>query len=145
MKMDFEKTIAKIEERNKKILNSFNTELINQKLSGKTIKKHMENIEFYINEYLSYRNLCTPEDGIYEVSEFLGYFFIRKCMWSSASKINEYITSFKKFYLHLCELDLVSKEQYIEMVYIIKVSKDDWINEYYEYYEEEYDFFRKNI
>ncbi len=114
---------------------------MNQKLSDKVIKNHMNNIDFYINEYLSYRCLCTPENGIINISDFLGYFFIRKCMWSSVSKIKEYITTLKKFYLHLCEIGLVTNEQYVDMLYTIKVCKDDWINEYYNFYDEEYDDF----
>lgn len=139
--MDYDKFVKENEIKNEVYLKNFKSYLMYQRLSMKTIDKHVSNMDFYLNDFLTRYEMQSPEDGITRISEFLGYFFIRKCMWSSVSKIKEYITSLKKFYLQLCELDLVTNEQYNEMLYVIKVCKDDWINEYYDYYQEEYDDF----
>lgn len=66
--------------RNRKILNGFKTYMQNQKLSPKTIQKHLSNINFYLNEYLTYYDVTKMEDGVYEINVFLGDFFIRKCL-----------------------------------------------------------------
>lgn len=51
------------------------------------------------------------------LSDFFGYFFIRKCMWSTQSTI----ASLKKFYR-------LSKEDYEEFTDTIRVNKEYWID-----------------
>ena len=71
----------KIVKQHEELLNIFKEDLSN--LSDKTIKKHIQNVDFFINEYLLNRNNANYEEVNNEVDLFFRDFFIRKCMWSS--------------------------------------------------------------
>ena len=51
--------------------------------------------------------------------DFFGYFFIRKCMWSTPHTVKSTIASLKKFYR-------LSKEDYEEFTDTIRVNKEYW-------------------
>jgi site-specific recombinase XerD len=106
-------------------------------LGDKTINTHSENISFFINEYLAYKDisendneitLCNAEDGIDLVGEFLGDWFVRKAMWSSESNIKSNITSIKKFYSFMQSLNLISKDDLQRLNREIKEDKGEWID-----------------
>ena len=67
----------KIEKQHEELLNIFKEDLSN--LSDKTIKKHIQNVDFFINEYLLNRNNANYEEVNNEVDLFFRDFFIRKC------------------------------------------------------------------
>ena len=90
----------KIVKQHEELLNIFKEDLSN--LSDKTIKKHIQNVDFFINEYLLNRNNANYEEVNNEVDLFFRDFFIRKCMWSSPNSIKETAASFKK-YACLCD------------------------------------------
>lgn len=50
----------KIEKQHEELLNIFKEDLSN--LSDKTIKKHIQNVDFFINEYLLNRNNANYEE-----------------------------------------------------------------------------------
>ena len=50
--------------------------LENKGLSSKTIKTHVANVEFYINDYLGC-DLLDVTKGCYKIDRFLGDWFIR--------------------------------------------------------------------
>ena len=128
--------------RNKKFLNEFKNEMQKQNLSPKTIDKHLSNIEFYLNDYLTYYDITKMEDGVYEINMFLGDFFIRKCLWSSVSSIKENASSIKKFYKCMYELNHIDKESYEHLCLTIKENMDDWLEELKKYDDEiDEDFF----
>ena len=77
----------KIEKQHEELLNIFKEDLSN--LSDKTIKKHIQNVDFFINEYLLNRNNANYEEVNNEVDLFFRDFFIRKCMWSSHDKFKK--------------------------------------------------------
>ena len=58
-------------------------------LEKKTIKKHLSNIDLYLNSFLNYYEVETMEVGINRIDSFLGDWFVRKCMWSSKNSIKE--------------------------------------------------------
>ena len=63
----------------------------------------------------------TMENGCKDeyLSDFFGYFFIRKCMWSTPDTVKLTIASLKKFYR-------LSKEDYEEFTDTIRVNKEYW-------------------
>ncbi len=123
---EWEKKSNQQREENKKLLNGFSNWLFTKGLSGKTIKNHVTNIEFYINEYLLYRDIKTPAIGIIYIDEFLGYWFIRKAMWASKTSINDFCAGFKKFYKYMLEQELLDEDYYYEMIEDIKENKGEW-------------------
>ena len=128
--------INKANAQNKQILTNFSEYLKESGLAPKTIEKHVENIDFYINTYLLYYEIQSPHQGVDALDDFFTDFFPRKAMWSSVNSVKENITSLKKFYKFLNELKLVSNEELKEMNAMIKEEKENWMS----LYQNEFDF-----
>ncbi len=131
MEFDFEayeKACVAIRESNRKLLSQFENWLLPKKLKQKTINKHLDNIGFYINEYLLYEDTKKPEDGSSSIDMFLGYWFIRKAMWASESSIKSNAASLKIFYTFMLEIGRIDKEDCEDVNSTIKENMTDWIN-----------------
>lgn len=78
---EFVKRCQKIRQENAELLEGFKEWLKGKGLSKKTIKKHISNTKFYLNEYLCYDDPPqTAVEGVGMINYFLGYWFIRKAM-----------------------------------------------------------------
>ena len=93
----------------------------------KTIKNHVSNIDFYLNEFLLYEEATEAKDGAGDVGMFLGYWFIRKAMWASQSSIRSNATSLKKFYTFMYEKGLIKKEELTDLKQRIKEEMPEWL------------------
>ena len=100
----FEKQCDEIREINAKYIEEFVDELSKKGFVDKTIKRHYENVDFF------------------------GYFFIRKCMWSTPDTVKSTMASLKKFYRFMYESNRLSKEDYEEFMDTIRVDKEYWID-----------------
>ena len=89
----------RIRASNTELLDDFAAWLRGSDLTAKTINKHINNVDFYINAYLLYEDTIEPQEGARSVSMFLGYWFIKKAMWASAASIKSNAASLKKFYI----------------------------------------------
>ncbi|CAK8722014.1 Phage integrase, N-terminal SAM-like domain [Candidatus Electrothrix laxa] len=123
----YEKNCKKIKKANKGLLNEFDAWLKASGLSKKTIKNHLGNIEFYVNEYLLYEDAIEAKDGADDVGMFLGYWFIRKAMWASKSNIKSNAASLKKFYTFMHEKGLIEKEELTDLKQEIKEDMPEWL------------------
>lgn len=137
--MDYDLLVEKNEKRNEKFLNEFSDWLEKQNLVEKTIRKHVSNIDLYINCYLTWSEIRKMEDGVYEIDYFFRYWYVEKCMFSTVNSLKEMFGSLKKFYKCMNELNYVSDENYNKICEIIKENKDDYI-EYMEEYNNFDDF-----
>ena len=108
---DYEHACEQVRQENERLLDAFVALLRRQRLAPRTIKRHRDNVEFFLNEFLLYESVQTPGEGIGEVDAFLGDWFIRKAMWSTPSAIKSNATSLYKFYAFLAALDRVTPEQ----------------------------------
>ncbi|MEL4897114.1 recombinase [Crocosphaera sp. Alani8] len=127
---DYEKYEAdceKIRTANQKLLTDFESWLKSSGLSQKTIKNHLSNVDFYINEYLLYEDAVQAKDGVHSISEFLGYWFIKKATWSSKSSIKANAASLKKFYSFLLEKGLIDEDDLNELFETIKEEMSEWL------------------
>jgi len=127
---DYEKYEAdckKIREINDTLLSDFGAWLIASKLKDKTIKTHVDNVDFYINEFLLYEEAIEAKDGTPEIGMFLGYWFIKKAMWSSPAQIKSNASSLKKFYTFLVEKGQLDKEEFADFKEYIKEEMPEWI------------------
>ena len=127
-----EEYIKKIEEnkkRNEKYIKEFEEWLNSKGLVKKTIRKHLQNIDFYINNYLTYYDIVKVEEGIDEVHLFLNCWFIEKCLWASKNSIKENATSIKKFYQFMSENNYVKKEDYEFLCNDIKENMDEYLSQ----------------
>jgi len=123
----YEEECEKIRKDNAILLASFTTWLKYSNLSEKTVKNHVFNIDFYINQYLLYEEAIEAKDGIDHVDSFLGYWFIKKAMWSTKSSIKSNAISLTKFYSFLLEIGLISKNDLKELKEIIKEEMSEWL------------------
>ena len=126
----FEKQCDEIREINAKYIEEFVDELSKKGFVDKTIKRHYENVDFYLNTYLLREDALTMENGCKDeyLSDFFGYFFIRKCMLSTPDTVNSTMASLKKFYRFMYESNRLSKEDYEEFMDAIRIDKEYWID-----------------
>lgn len=90
-------------------------------LTNKTIANHVDNVEFYINDYLLREAPLELQEGFGSgIDMFLGYFFTQKCMWSKLGTIKTTAASIKKFYKSMNEHGYVSKEKYNENWFLFR-------------------------
>ena len=61
-----------------------------------------------------------------QIDNFLGNFFIRKCMWSTPASIKSTAASIKKFYKCMREDGKLSKRNYAELCAIIRDRMEWW-------------------
>ena len=98
---EYEQSCKAVREENVELLNGFEKWLREKGLSKKTIKKHVSNTDFYINECL-----CSEDppqmaaEGVSGINYFLGYWFIRKAMWAGPTSIRENAGSLEVLRLH---------------------------------------------
>ncbi len=123
---EYERECDKIRQTNEELLTLFEEELQDSGLSAKTVRRHLSNAEFYINEYLLREEPRPMEDGITELDMFLGFFFIRKCMWSTPGTIKSTAASIKKFYKCMLNHGKISKDDYAYLCDDIKENMEQW-------------------
>lgn len=140
--MDYEKELNKMKKKNQKYLDEFKKWMQDKGLADKTIKQHLSNADFYINDYLNYYDITEMREGCYGLDSFLGDWFIRKCMWSTAYSIKTTAASLKKFYLCMKELGYIDKDDYDNLCYEIKEEMDEWCERVDKYndIDEDFDF-----
>ena len=71
------------------------------------------------------------EQGIDMVNGFLGYWFIRKCLWSTPDTVRSCSASIKKFYKSMLARGKVSQDAYDMLVFTIKNDLEDWMDSCY--------------
>ncbi len=123
----YEVDCEKIRKINEKLLQNFETWLKASKLKEKTISNHIENVDFYINEFLLYEDAVEAKDGASDIGMFLGYWFIKKAMWASPAHIKSNAASLKKFYTFLFENEQIDKEDLDDLKASIKEDMPEWI------------------
>jgi hypothetical protein len=123
----YEQACAKIKEDNSKLLASFEQWLSEKGLGKKSIKEHVKNADFYINTFLLYEEAIPAKDGAWQISMFLGYWFIRKALWSSRTSIKANAASLKKFYTFMLEEGEIDADDLQELKETIKEEMDEWL------------------
>lgn len=124
---EYDRKCEEIRKENAKYLDIFLKDM--QGFTSKTISNHINNVDFYINEFLLRGDILTIKDGIYELDDFLGYFFIRKCMWSTPNSIKSTAASIKKFYNSMYKHGVVEKKDYDYVCKEIKDNIDQWMSD----------------
>lgn len=111
---------------NKKYLEIFEAYLREKGLSDNTISTHMGNAAFYISTFLPWAGRVTLSEGCFNISEFFGHYFIRKCMWSTPATIKSTAASLKKFYKCMMENGFVEETDYKNFCEEVKYEMEDW-------------------
>lgn len=128
-----QKKIQKEIKRNSKFINEFKVWLNNKGLVDKTIRKHLRNIDLYINDYLNYYEITKMEKGISEAYIFFSDWFIRKCLFATKISIKEIAGSIKKFYKCMNELGYISNDDYDFLYTSIKDNMDEFLDSFEEF------------
>ena len=79
-------------------------------MAKKTIRRHCENIDFYVNHFLLHEDAGRAEEGARRVGVFLGYWFIRKAAWATQTSIKPSAASLKKFYTFMFEKGRIGQD-----------------------------------
>ena len=125
---EYERKCKAIRKTNTELLKGFKGWLKEKGLGDRTIKKHVSNTDFYLNECLCYDDPPrTAAEGVSGINYFLGYWFIRKAMWAGPTFIRENARSLKKFYAYMVEKEYVKQEDYDELKAEIKEGQSEWI------------------
>ena len=130
---NYEDNVIENRKRNDNFLNEFEKYLKKNKLSDKTIRNHVSNVDLYINEFLNYYDVTKMEDGMFEIGMFLGDWYVRKCLWSTSSNLKTTAASIKKFYKCMSETCYVDSNEYKKFCSFVKEGMDDWISEMDDY------------
>lgn len=123
---DYSKTRDEIRAENSEYLSLFEQSLIDAVLKESTIKRHLSNVDFYINDFLLYEEPLTMDYGMGRIDSFLGDFFIRKCMWSTPGNIKSTAASIKKFYKCMMDRGIAKKSSYEFLCSEIKEGMETW-------------------
>lgn len=118
---------SSIRKGNMVLLDDFASWIRAKGLTEATARKHRENIDFYINEFLLYDSATPASEGVDEVGMFLGYWFIRKAMWANEAAVKYNVTSLKKFYDYMLERGEVDREAVEDMKTRIKEELPEWL------------------
>jgi hypothetical protein len=124
---EYEIACEKIRSENSKLLSDFEEWLFKRRLSLAVVKKHVDNIDFYVNEYLLYEDAVKASEGAGRIDMYLSYWFIKKAAWASPYSIRSNAASLKKFYAFMQEKGLITKEALKEVNETIKENMSDWI------------------
>ena len=117
---EYEKQCNKIRKDNEEYLSLFEEDLNKSGLMEKTIRRHLNNVDFYLNEFLLREEPLPMERGMSYLDSFLGDFFIRKCMWSTPANIKSTAASIKKFYRSMLDHKKVDPADYKQLCDEIK-------------------------
>ena len=126
--IDYDAQVDAIKEQNAPILADFQKSLEQARLAKKTVKNHVENIDFF-TEYLVYYEPLTRLDEADEgdISSFLLDWFPRKALWASTSSTKSYLASFKKFFVWMGETKRISPEVVEEVLETMKEHRQDFL------------------
>lgn len=126
MLMDYLDFSEQNEDANHEYLLLFQEDLENAGLKQKNIYNHLSNADLSINDFSGNRMNVTMEEGVTMLGDFLGDYFIRKCMWSSPSTVKTTTASLKKFYKSMAKHRKIEKKDYDYVCRDIKESMEYW-------------------
>ncbi len=124
---EIEEKCNTIRQNNIKLLEDFDAWLKVKRLTDQTIREHMNNIDLFINHFLLYEDAYEAKDGVLEVDDFLGYWFIRKVMSSSVNQIKANAASLIKFYTFMFEKGEIEQDDLDDLRETIKEEMPNWI------------------
>ena len=124
----FDAKVRAIQAYNQPILNDFRAWLEQSGLAEKTIKNHVDNIDFFTEYLVYYEPLekLDEADGS-DVWMFLSDWFPRKAMWASEASVKSNMASFKKFFQWMGETGRVSPEIVADVLSTLKEGRDQFL------------------
>ncbi len=123
--MDFEEEAGRLRAENQKYLDLFEQSL--QGMAPRTIRKHLSNMDLFLNDFLPGENLTPMEEGPVMVGLFVDHFLIHK-FWSSPERIRSSAASLKKFYRCMADHGKIEESAWRDMCRTIRAEMPGWLN-----------------
>jgi site-specific recombinase XerD len=125
---DYDAKVRAIQAYNQPILYGFRAWLEQSGLAEKTIKNHVDNIDFFTDYLVYYEPLekLDEADGS-DVWMFLTDWFPRKALWASVTSVKSYLASFKKFFQWMGETGRVSPETVADVLDTLKEGRVEFL------------------
>ena len=127
--LDYDEQVEEIKKLNEPILTDFQKSLEKAGLAKKTVKSHVDNIDFFA-EYLVYyeplQRLDEADEG--DVSSFLLDWFPHKAMWASVSSTKSYLASFKKFFQWMGETKRIPSDVVDGVITMMKEERQGFLD-----------------
>ena len=122
MEMGYEDWGKKVEQEMGPYIDLFCEELNKGTLSLQTKRRHVGNIELFLIDYtVRYHEVADRSqplelfDVCLDYADFVGYFFIRKCMWATPASTKQLCASLKKFFKCMTDLGKLTEEEYASL------------------------------
>ena len=136
----YERECQRLRTENERLLEEFADWLSAKGLADKTVRRHCENMDFYLNHFLLYEDAEEAASGISRVDMFLGYWFIKKAMWANQSAIRSNAASLKKFYTFMHGKGKISKDELDDLKREMKERMPEWLDTMARYDDPDVDF-----
>lgn len=107
-------------------LDEFYEDLLKSGLKDSTISRHMSNADLFLVEWLGMHEGYSMVEGLDEMDDFLGNWYIRRCMWSTPGNIKTTAASLKKFYKSMMDRGHISQADYKELLNTIQEEMPQW-------------------
>ena len=92
---DYDQEVEQIRDYNQPILDDFQAWLERANLSARTIRNHVQNIEFFADYLVYYEPLMKLDEATEgDVYSFLADWYPRKALWASVSNPKAYFACF---------------------------------------------------
>jgi site-specific recombinase XerD len=126
---DHDRQVAAIHAYNAPFYERFTAWLAASGLSARTIQTHIENVQFFADEYLTYYEPLerVDEADASDIASFLSDWFLRKAAWSSPNAMRINVASFKKFFTWIGQQGHMDAEAVAEILLDLKESRDEYI------------------
>lgn len=121
-----ENACEQIHRENEQLLERFIALMRQRRRASTTINAHYRNIDFFINEYLAHGRGLRAAEGVDEIDEYFGDWFIRKAMWSTPDTIKKTANSLFQFYTFLAALEMITVLQLAELKVLIMREMPNW-------------------
>ena len=104
-------SLNSVHQQNSSYLQLFEADL--QGLAPKTIKHHLQNMDFFLNTYLLFDEAhpLSMQDGVNSIDDFIGYFLEEKTYFADSTK-RSFVTSLRKFYKSMAAHGKITSEQH---------------------------------
>ncbi len=123
----YELACEEIRFANKELLKEFEMTMLEEWLGENSIKKHLSNIDLYINEFLLYEEPIEAKNGSDEVGMYLWYWFIKKSSRASSAGIKQSASTIKKFYSFLNKKGMIDDHDMEILKERIQEELPEWI------------------